>query len=533
MPDVSYYSPRSGNIVGSDGQMYNVVDLLGGGTPVNGNLYDISQFEPRSALVIGSDNRLYDLVELLQGVQGAGVIRPEYGVYWAGGTATTCTRLGDAADMRANVYTVADGNDFDKVSPWAEMYLCNLSNSGTEVARFGDPQFSFEGAIVPYAYKLPVMVHIPAFWYKTVFRQPGREFWISPVERTGYTIHPAFADENGKRNAVCVYIAAKLGATENVDGKTMLTSNSGEWALFGVGRQVFRNYARARGDNWEQADFVTWSALQMLYLVEYANTNSQSVLGDGITSKRYNADDVATVAEKGANRIIVSNATAGYRYVGETVYIGAALGNHDATKRRTITAIDDYDGNNKAISFDGDAIDIAVGAQIWCAARPSGDADGIGQLSGHSQQSDIVNRCQVAYRGVEGFHGNAFTNIDGCNIRDYEWFVCFDPSKYADDVFDAAKGYISVGTAPEAEGYIKNFMFCDNAPFAMIPGDSGGSSTSYIPDYYYRNTGNCAPRVGGYASHGAYAGAWSWNASYAASSGHGIFGGRLRYKKPI
>lgn len=535
MPNFNELAPRSGNIIGADNQAHNIVDLLGGGTPVNDREYDITQYSPRGGGVIGSDNRLYDLVELLKGAGsgGGGKARPEYGVYWDGSTSTVCARLGDAEGMTANVYTVADGNDFDKVTPWADMYLCNLDNVGNEVARYGEPNFSFAGACVPYSYKVPVMVHIPAFYYKVVFRQPGREWWVSPVAQTGYRIHPAFADENGKQNAECVYIGAKLGSTEVIGSATVLTSASGEWPVAGIGRQTFRQYARARGANWEQADFMTWSALQLLYLVEFANTNSQGVLGDGISSKRYNEADRATVAEASANRVIVSNATASYRYVGEAVYIGTTLGSHNAAKRRIITSIDDYDADNKALNFAGDPLTVAVGDPVWCAARPSGDADMIGQLSGRTNQDTVNNRCQVAYRGVEGFHGNAFTNIDGCNINNHEWFVCYDPAKYADDVFTVEAGYHSIGTGPATDGYLKNFAFCETAPYAMIPGDSTGTSTTYVPDYYWQNTGPRAPRVGGYAHNGAYGGAWFWSAYSAASTGSWTLCGRLRYRKPI
>ena len=59
------FEPQGGNIVGADNQVYNIVDLLGGGTPVNEKIYDITMFKPLSSLIIGSDNRLYDLVKLI------------------------------------------------------------------------------------------------------------------------------------------------------------------------------------------------------------------------------------------------------------------------------------------------------------------------------------------------------------------------------------------------------------------------------------------------------------------------------------
>jgi hypothetical protein len=52
-----------------------------------------------------------------------------------------------------------------------------------------------------------------------------------------------------------------------------------------------RTLAHNRGTGWEVIDFLTASALQLLYLVEYASFNSQATLGNGILSI---TDDAAT-----------------------------------------------------------------------------------------------------------------------------------------------------------------------------------------------------------------------------------------------
>ena len=328
-----------------------------------------------------------------------------------------------------------------------------------------------------------------------------------------------------------MFIAAYAAGSEAIDGATCLTSASGEWPLVGIGRQTFRTYARNRGAGWEQVDFFTWSALQLLYLVEYANFNSQAMIGDGISSKRCVADDVATVAETGANRIIVSNTAASYRYVGEAVYVARALGSHSANNRRIITAIDEYDADNKAISFDGDPLDIAVGDCIWCACRPSGDADGLKSSTGRTDQDTVNNRCQVSYRGVEGFYSNGFVNLDGVIISDYEWFVNLDPSLWGDTAPDVDNGWYSIGVCPSEGGYIKAFVR-SSMPSALIPESIGAGSTTYVCDYYWMAPGLRAPRVGGLPTSGASAGVWYWYASSAPSAGTWSFVGRLRYRRP-
>ncbi len=57
-------NPQCGNYIASDGRIYNVVDLLGGGTPVNNRVYDVRQYAPKCGLVLGSDGRVYDLPAL-------------------------------------------------------------------------------------------------------------------------------------------------------------------------------------------------------------------------------------------------------------------------------------------------------------------------------------------------------------------------------------------------------------------------------------------------------------------------------------
>lgn len=58
-------SPQGGNYLAANGRVYNLVDLLGGGTPINDQVYDVSQYAPKCGLVLGNDGRVYDLPALL------------------------------------------------------------------------------------------------------------------------------------------------------------------------------------------------------------------------------------------------------------------------------------------------------------------------------------------------------------------------------------------------------------------------------------------------------------------------------------
>ena len=57
--------PQSGNVITKNGEVVNIVSLLGGGDPVMSETYDLSSFSPKSGLIIGEDGKVYDLVDLI------------------------------------------------------------------------------------------------------------------------------------------------------------------------------------------------------------------------------------------------------------------------------------------------------------------------------------------------------------------------------------------------------------------------------------------------------------------------------------
>ena len=78
--------------------------------------------------------------------------------------------------------------------------------------------------------------------------------------------------------ATCV-ISAPAADTAN----DILSSVSGKKAFSGITRANFRLIAAKRGTGWRQQDFYLCSAIQLLYLVEYADFYSQSMIGAGLT----------------------------------------------------------------------------------------------------------------------------------------------------------------------------------------------------------------------------------------------------------
>ena len=106
----------------------------------------------------------------------------------------------------------------------------------------------------------------------------------------------------------------------------------------------------------------------------------------------------------------------------------------------------------------------------------------------------------VQYRWIENLWGNVDQWVDGFNANGATVYYCTDPSKYADDT---SAGYTKIGTLPAA-GCIRDLTVTENG--LLIPKTTGGSNSTYIPDYMGPSTGWCVLFVGGSISAGSNAG---------------------------
>ena len=127
----------------------------------------------------------------------------------------------------------------------------------------------------------------------------------------------------------------------------------------------------------------------------------------------------------------------------------------------------------------------------------------------------------VQYRWIENLWGNVYQYVDGFNANGTTAYYCTDPSKYADDT---ATGYTKIGTLP-ASGYIKDLIVTDNG--LLIPKTTGGSETTYIPDYMSSSSGWCVLAVGGYWSKPSGAGLFCFDADRGSSYSGSFFSARL------
>ena len=121
-----------------------------------------------------------------------------------------------------------------------------------------------------------VMVEIPKFWYKYE-HVSGVHKWSISDSNYGpdYEVHPAFIRGGVEKDYR--YYPAYEGF--NLGGK--LISGSGRIPTVSQTRAQFRTLAAANGTGWSQIDWNLLVAVQLLYLTEYANFNSQAMIGRG------------------------------------------------------------------------------------------------------------------------------------------------------------------------------------------------------------------------------------------------------------
>lgn len=178
-----------------------------------------------------------------------------YGASWDGNSTTKWSRTDEAAEFTDPVPYVAGassyGSPFDNLQPWAGMVKSERTG-GT-------------------------MVAIPKFWYKLT--QNGRGMTIQIADRAveGYSVSPAHMDRgdgHGERDVVYIgrYHCNDSYKSGTGSPKVNMTRSSARANIHSLGSAIW------------QSDFAMRFTLWLLYIVEFADWNSQAKIGYGCGS---------------------------------------------------------------------------------------------------------------------------------------------------------------------------------------------------------------------------------------------------------
>lgn len=194
--------------------------------------------------------------------------------WYAQNTSTALTRLTPANDPNGYVTTAittepnpaigtgSGSSPFDSYSPWKDMEECNV------IARQG-ANLVYKKSDSNFSRTHNTMIYIPEFYYKIVDDGVNSVcYYISTAKIDGFEKHPG----SGRY----------VGRYHSFNGGSI----TGQAPTVSITRAAART--KAHGTLWGSKsclyDFATYCAIQLLYLIEFADWNSQAKIGQGCGS---------------------------------------------------------------------------------------------------------------------------------------------------------------------------------------------------------------------------------------------------------
>lgn len=416
---------------------------------------------------------------------------PIYGVKRVWNTANvsdTWERTDASVGMEANptIGTKIGKDDFSYVMPWAGIVskCCDL-DTGETIAYIGEPGYD--------PTKYMVLTEYPGYYLKR-WRDDTYEY----VQISAGAFDGAVYIEPWEWGR---YPSSLMGSKH--------VSMSGKHPDCRITRATVRTRSKAAGEGFYSMDSTSYWAYSMLVLVKYASLNTQEKVCKGYYYLRYTDQDKALVAEQSANRIVIALTTAASEYlVGNAVEIGTSLGGAQVAKQRLITRVEDYSRGSvtgKAIYFDGDPVNIAVGNIISHCANISGTTDSLGMKDGC-----LANDGKHAMLLLGHEHNGQYAFVDNVNRYQDKIYVCYDNTATKDNVGDTDPNYKALSFAfPTTSGWQLLEGFDPEHPLEMWCEKLGGSSVGKGNGAYLWSNNNaawCVLFVFGNANRGAYAG---------------------------
>lgn len=423
------------------------------------------------------------------------------------------TRLGDAKYLKAGIANGVDDtnvvNDFDKVYPWCDIKRCTRADDGTITSYEGDPNYTENGSIgqtmteIPEHYRMTYISEATGKIYHYVSREKLNEYY-KYVPKT--------------------YIGSFLISNEN-DG--VGRSCGGDFYPGKLSYQNARNAAEFRGTGWHMMDIWDYETVKTLFMIEFATVDSQSIfrgneLGNPssiaafadeecMMDELYRDTPEVTDTEFQTTSIVLempdllvgdeidivtlSNENPGeldYEYEGE---YGAI---------RKITAIEPIDVTSYPDAPDavichisGNAITVGKTFECYLVTSRNGQTNDIKASSGRllryeNGDGEPPSEGSSVWRGIENLVGEGYTWLDGILLHDNKYWVCEDPSKYANTIYAYDEDGIATEeyqykplsfNYPTAQGYITKMGY-DEETGLTLPVETGGTSdTGYCDNF--------------------------------------------------
>lgn len=436
--------------------------------------------------------------------------------------------IGKVANVGTNAMTTAPRNDFDSIFPWSNMKVCNVKNGGVW-AFYGDPDFKNDGS------NGDVMVQIPKHYYKKEVVPYGGENtitneWISAEMHDGFQLNPKFRVDGVStefyNELKFFYFGAYEGIITKLNSSATTTSLCSAGFYKGINNfglpssnllPQCRSEALVKGVIYGIQDIASYSMIKMLFDIEFATLNSQSIMRGmtSVPSTKYNVvfqkitgGQPSYFLYTGTEPPLVPNTE--LIFISTTTGIKTSLGVFDGMELYPSVGVERW-----KIYFTGwetTTLQNNDSGTIYNGKARVGNTVDVGRktvkFSSGSLTSNSSGLESFTYRGIENLYGNVFKKTDGVNMKLGQAYVCCQPSKYTSASITA--DYQSVNyLSPRTSGFIKTMGFDSNFPwFESTLVNTGASSTTYRCDTYtYSGSANITSfNTGGYYLGGVQSG---------------------------
>ena len=414
-----------------------------------------------------------------------------YGVEW-NQTTDTWTQI----DIDGNTITPTTA-EFNVHPVWGNITRVNLAPDGTLNARYGDGDYASDGS------NGEVMVEIPAFYVKGEQTTPNvYQWWISRVPLTGFEIHPAFLQRDGRPKAYIylgAYEASLMVGTGVHDADTTLKLHTRGAEQPWTGGEIDALPYDSGSVEFTRGETITGAT----------NGGTGVVIDWTLTGGTWGGGDAAGtvyIKQQAVAAFIAENlngSTGGANMAGATgVQVAESL---DIGEARTygeaqgagwgqmgiwslsavkLLFIIEYGNMDSQTEVGRGVVDLAGGAGYagleTAAASVDSNLDAAGTGVGTGADGDVP----ATYRYMENLWGNTWGFIDGYNAVDAEYRLI--ERSGLGTFADGLATYEASSMAPiTTDGYISDIEWDRVMKYLFIASAIGGGAATYIPDYQY------------------------------------------------
>ena len=162
----------------------------------------------------------------------------------------------------------------------------NINSSTGVIASDFDNVFPYKDIVEVTDSDNNVFVRIPKHYTKYEYDSVTNTMTtrISDVQGDGYILNPCFKYESGNEIPYCY-----VGKCQATGTSSKATPVSGATTLASITHGNMRTACKANGTGYGMLDYWTWRMLQDLFKIEFATTNSQSVMRGNVSGSKQNS----------------------------------------------------------------------------------------------------------------------------------------------------------------------------------------------------------------------------------------------------